>query len=94
MSVSLDFSVLEGAEKILSSEEMLRMGLAASTPGGDTEFNLITAHKWFNLAAMQGSREARVYRSELTVEMTPEEIAEAQKQAREFLAARRPAYLG
>ncbi len=93
MSISVPLSAVEGAEKILTSEEMLRMGLEASTPGGETPLNLIDAHKWFNLAALQGNQEARRYRSELTVEMTSEEIAEAQKKAREFLTARRPAYL-
>ncbi|MEZ5917691.1 MAG: hypothetical protein R3C40_09050 [Parvularculaceae bacterium] len=36
------------------------------------------------------AREARLYRAELAQEMSPEEIAEAQRQAREYLAARAP----
>jgi len=38
---------------------------------------------------MQGNLEARAYRAELAKEMTAEEIAEAQKLAREYLATHR-----
>lgn len=90
MSVSISTETLEAAEPILSGEEMYRLGLEASTGGECGELDLITAHKWFNLAAMQGNLEARAYRAELANEMTSEEIAEAQRQAREYLAAHRP----
>jgi hypothetical protein len=40
----------------------------------------------FNLAAMRGSTEAQVYRRELSREMDHEEVAEAQRQARRWLA--------
>lgn len=90
MSVTIGAETLETAEPILSGDEMYRLGLAASTGGENGEFDLITAHKWFNLAAMQGNLEARAYRAELANEMTPEEVAEAQRQAREYLALRRP----
>ena len=39
----------------------------------------------FNLAAMRGSVEAKVYRKELACEMASDEVAEAQRQAREWL---------
>jgi TPR repeat protein len=45
----------------------------------------VTAHKWFNLAAMKGSEDARHYRRELATEMTPAQVAEAQRQARAWL---------
>ncbi len=44
----------------------------------------VLAHKWFNIAAVHGSPEARVDRSELALDMTSEEIAEAQRLAREW----------
>ena len=68
---------------------MYRLGLQASTGAETGEFDLITAHKWFNLAAMQGNPEARAYRAELANEMTAEEVAEAQRQARQYLATHR-----
>jgi hypothetical protein len=40
----------------------------------------------FNLAAMRGSIEAKVYRRELSREMAQVEVAEAQRAAREWLA--------
>lgn len=90
MSISIQFDELEGAEQIMSSEEMYRLGLEASIGEVDDVSDLISAHKWFNLAAMQGHLEARTYRAELAMEMTPDEIAEAQKLAREYLMTHRP----
>ena len=89
MTMTMAIEALESAEPILSGEEMYRLGLEASTGGETAEFDLITAHKWFNLAAMQGNLEARAYRAELANEMTAEEVAEAQRQAREYLATHR-----
>jgi uncharacterized protein len=90
MTMTMTAAALDFAEPILSGEEMYRLGLQASTAAesGD-DLDLITAHKWFNLAAMQGNMEARAYRGELAVEMTTEEVAEAQRQAREYLAMHR-----
>ncbi|MEX0840582.1 MAG: hypothetical protein WD034_13705 [Parvibaculum sp.] len=66
-------------------DALYNLGLMYST-GRGVDVDLVTAHKWFNLAAMQGSDAARTCRAELTVEMSPAEIAEAQRQAREWLA--------
>ena len=89
MTISMSVQTLETVEAILSDEEMYRLGLQASTGDDAGDFDLVTAHKWFNLAAMQGNLEARAYRAELSKEMTAEEIAEAQRQARAYLAERR-----
>ena len=94
MSVTVSAEAVATAEPVLSSEEMYRLGLEASVAGEGEGFNLITAHKWFNLAAMQGNIEARAYRAELALEMTQDEIAEAQKLAREYLSTHRPKYHG
>ena len=40
----------------------------------------------FNLAAMRGSQEAKIYRKELSREMDPADVAEAQRAARQWLA--------
>lgn len=89
MTIAMGLEALDAAEPVLSDTEMYRLGLEASTGGEDGIFDLITAHKWFNLAAMQGNLEARTYRAELAKEMTAEEIAEAQRLAREYLATHR-----
>jgi hypothetical protein len=46
---------------------------------------LVSAHKWFNVALMQGYRAAAERRAELAFEMTPEQIATALREARAFL---------
>jgi len=53
--------------------------------GCDVCQDYVAAHKWFNLAALKGSEDARHYRRELAVEMTPAQVAEAQRQARAWL---------
>ncbi|MEN6544273.1 hypothetical protein [Parvibaculum sp.] len=66
-------------------DALYELGLIYST-GNGVEVDLVTAHKWFNLAAMRGSEAARSCRAELAREMAPAEVAEAQRQAREWLA--------
>ncbi len=56
--------------------------------GRDVEYDVIAAHKWFNIAASLGHVEAREHRSDLAHEMTVREVAEAQRQARVWLANR------
>jgi TPR repeat protein len=60
--------------------------VAYSTGTGGTEVDLVEAHKWFNLAALNGSSEAQSCRAEIAEEMSAREIAEAQRQARAWLS--------
>ena len=53
--------------------------------GRDVLQDYVTAHKWFNLAALKGSEDARIYRRELALEMSPAQVAEAQRQARAWV---------
>lgn len=53
--------------------------------GHGAENDLVAAHKWFNLAALKGSDDAKYYRSELSREMSTAQIHEAQRQARAWL---------
>jgi uncharacterized protein len=46
--------------------------------------DLVSAHMWFNLSASQGHREAHRARIVVSRMMTPEQITEAQKLAREW----------
>ncbi|HEX6859315.1 MAG TPA: sel1 repeat family protein [Caulobacteraceae bacterium] len=70
-----------------SGDELFKMGLAYSTGQGGAPLDLVSAHMLFNLAAMRGSLEAKVYRRELSSEMAADEVAEAQRQARQWLAS-------
>ena len=69
-----------------SGDELFRLGLLYSTGQGGAPLDYVSAHMLFNLAAMRGSMEAKVYRKELSEEMASDEIAEAQRQARVWLA--------
>jgi len=69
-----------------SGDELFRMGLMYSTGQGGAPLDYVSAHMLFNLAAMRGSLEAKVYRRELSREMAQVEVAEAQRAAREWLA--------
>jgi len=44
----------------------------------------VGAHMWFSLAAAQGVRMATQFRKDVTSNMTPDQIAEAQRRAREW----------
>ena len=70
-----------------SGDELFRLGMLYSTGQGGAPLDYVSAHMLFNLAAMRGSVEAKVYRSELSQEMASEDIAEAQRQARQWLAS-------
>ncbi len=63
------------------------LGIAYSTGSSDVDVDLIEAHKWFNLAALNGSEEAMMCRADISDDMTAREIAEAQRQARAWLQA-------
>jgi TPR repeat protein len=63
---------------------LYNLGLAYST-GQGVSVDYVAAHKWFNLAAMQGVDEAKRWRATMASEMSSTQIAEAQRQAREWL---------
>ncbi len=67
------------------ADALYELGLMYCT-GRDVDYDLIEAHKWFNLAALRGNADAKRYRSELSREMTRMEIAAAQRRAREWLS--------
>ena len=62
------------------------LGVAYSTGTGGVEVDFVEAHKWFNLAALNGSAQAQECRADIAEDMTAREIAEAQREARAWLA--------
>lgn len=56
--------------------------LSAFGQGGPID--LVQAYMWYSLAAENGHQGAAVYRGDLAKEMTPAQIAEARKRAREW----------
>ena len=65
---------------------LFELGVSYSTGRGGADVDLVEAHKWFNLAALNGCTRGQACRAEISVEMTAREIAEAQKGARAWLA--------
>ena len=63
------------------------LGIAFSTGSLGLSGDLVEAHKWFNLAAVAGHDCAKTCRADIAEEMTAREIAEAQRRAREWIAA-------
>lgn len=86
---SLDRNYIEKqikAAEFGKPEDQYRTGLLFAT-GDGVPLDLVTAHKWFNLAAMNGNLEARESRSEISMDMSRGEISVAQKMAREWYLA-------
>jgi TPR repeat protein len=71
-------------------DALFELGVLYSSGGPGVDVDLVEAHKWFNLAALKGSAAAQRCRGEIASEMSPNEIAEAQKQARAWLALAEP----
>ena len=67
------------------ADALYNLGLAYST-GQGVAVDYIAAHKWFNLAAMKGSELAKNWRGQISREMSSNQIAEAQRLAREWLS--------
>ena len=67
-----------------SSDVLFQLGMMYST-GSSVPTDYVSAHKWFNLAAMRGNAEAIRLRREIATQMTEVEIATAQRAARDWL---------
>jgi TPR repeat protein len=82
----MDISVekVELASLTAAPDALFELGMLYAT-GRDVAADLVVAHKWFNLSASRGNPAALAYRVELAREMSCEQIAEAQKLAREWI---------
>jgi TPR repeat protein len=69
-----------------NANTLFDLGLMYSV-GRSVPIDYVTAHKWFNLAAMRGNREAARRRQEIAEQMSAAEIAAAQRAARAWLKA-------
>jgi TPR repeat protein len=61
------------------------LGMIYSSGSDGAGLDLIEAHKWFNIAGVNGYAAAQAQRSEIAYDMTAREIAVAQKAARAWL---------
>jgi uncharacterized protein len=66
------------------ADMLFELGMMYSV-GRDVPIDLVSAHKWFNLAAAKGNAEAVRLRREIANQMSDAEIATAQRAARDWL---------
>jgi TPR repeat protein len=71
-------------QRATAEAELIELGMMHAS-GRSGPPDLVAAHKWFNLAAMQGNAEAARLRLEIAGEMSSAQIAAAQRAAREWL---------
>jgi uncharacterized protein len=64
--------------------EFLQLGMSCTT-GAEVPVDLVSGHKWFNLAAMLGNKDAIRLRREIAAEMTTAEVTLAQRAARDWI---------
>jgi TPR repeat protein len=55
--------------------------------GRGAPVDLVAAHKWFNLAALKGRTDAIAFRREVAAQMSADEIAIAQREARAWITS-------
>jgi uncharacterized protein len=83
------FEILDGnaaplGEGAAAGDMLFELGMLYSV-GRDVPVDLVSAHKWFNLAAMKGNVDAVRLRREIADQMSDGEIAVAQRAARDWL---------
>jgi TPR repeat protein len=87
LDVAADINVAVGAPFNASGDVFYELGMMYAA-GRTVPADLVSAHKWFNLAAMRGNPEAIRLRREIAGEMSAAEIAAAQRAARDWLTTR------
>src|ERR1700691_1503011 len=73
-----------------SGDMLFELGMMYSV-GREVPVDFISAHKFFNLAAVKGNAEAIRLRREIANQMSDAEIAAAQRAARDWLQGNREA---
>jgi len=68
------------------AEDYFGLGMVYSS-GAGVGVDLVQAHKWFNIAAMRGHKNAAQLRREIAEQMSDSEIGCAQRAARDWLKA-------
>jgi len=77
------FKELKAAAEQGDAEAQMMLGILYAEGEGTLQ-NYVEAHKWFNLSAAHGHAQARNARDKVAEKMTPEQIATAQRLAREW----------
>jgi len=80
----LDSNMAPLGEGPASGDMLFELGMMYSV-GRDAPVDLVSAHKWFNLAAVKGNIDAIRLRREIADQMSEREIAAAQRAARDWI---------
>ncbi|MEO1141291.1 MAG: hypothetical protein AAFW66_02945 [Pseudomonadota bacterium] len=80
-TLNADFADMASTE---NAEVLFELGLMYAA-GRDGEEDMVSAHKWFNIASFRGFEAAKQRREEIAMQMTKEQIAKAQRAAREWI---------
>ena len=81
-----EFALSGIGEAPVTADAMFELGMMYAS-GREVPVDLVTAHKWFNIAAMKGHAEAPQLRREIAAEMKDAEIGQAQRAARDWIKA-------
>jgi len=75
-----------GGAEPANADDCFGLGMVYSA-GAGVGVDLVEAHKWFNIAAMRGHKDAAQLRREIAEQMSDSEIGCAQRAARDWLKA-------
>jgi hypothetical protein len=81
-----EFTSAGPGQGAVTTDTMFELGMMHAS-GREVAIDLVTAHKWFNIAAMKGHAEAARLRREIAAEMADAQIGQAQRAARDWLKA-------
>lgn len=82
----LEFALSGIGEAPVTADALFELGMVYAS-GREGAVDLVTAHKWFNIAAMKGHAEGARMRREVAAEMKDADIGQAQRAARDWLRA-------
>ena len=85
-SGTLPVHIATMTDGVRDPDAMFDLGLQYAN-GRAVPLDLVAAHKWFNLAAAKGKKEAVVLRREVAEQMSESDIAMAQREARKWLTS-------
>ncbi len=86
LQCEVDFGAAVAVEAGDSPDALFELGMLYSS-GRAGVLDLVSAHKWFNLAALKGRTDAIALRREVAEMMSNVEIALAQRAARSWVAS-------
>jgi TPR repeat protein len=86
LQIHIDTAEAMPVEASGSPDVLFDLGIMYSS-GRSGVVDLVAAHKWFNLAAVKGRVDAIAMRREIAELMSEAEIAQAQREARAWMAA-------